>query len=145
MIIENHERGRPTRTTAARTRLHYIPFRLPSAVVSNSLRSVNMANCWQSMVLRHDSSSVNFWIEKGMDAYLHLESGIDAKIVSDSTGMGNIWDVQDDSKIARSCRASKTTSGRFLCTGLSCLSESMHHSQDPSRSQTRQQCLTPTK
>jgi hypothetical protein len=99
MIIGNYERGRLTRTTAARTHLHHIPFRLPSAVVSNSLRSVNTANCWRSMVLRHDSSSVNFWIEKGMDVYLGLESGIDAKIVTGSTGMGNIWDVQYDSKI----------------------------------------------
>jgi hypothetical protein len=51
------------------------------------------------MVSRHDSSSVNFWIEKSMDAYLRLEAGIHAKIVSGSTGMGNIWDVLDDSKI----------------------------------------------
>lgn len=36
-----------------------------------------------------------------MDAYHCLEAGIDAKIVSDSTGMGNIWLVgsQDDSKL----------------------------------------------
>lgn len=34
-----------------------------------------------------------------MHVYLGLESGIDAKIVTGSTGMGNIWDVQYDSKI----------------------------------------------
>jgi hypothetical protein len=34
-----------------------------------------------------------------MDAYLCLEAGIHAKFVTGSTGTGNIWDVQDESKI----------------------------------------------